>query len=247
LGAEKSIFAKNLCLTLTAASGAKITGLNSGNYRKVIDPSGDSAQVYFPNLMIGEQRDVLVVMGLPAVSEPDDAHRILASNLEYHRIEGGNQVNLAGQDCMISRVAIVDSSLERNNDVDVQINRALLDRATAASLALADQGNYEHARGHLNTTLEMVKTSASCRRNDKKSAAFVSELEATISNLEDEDTYRYGGGRSMMSEMASNINQQRCTYAKAGRSEVYQNKSSLGSQAKTKAKKASFFGSGSTY
>lgn len=242
LGAEKSIFSQNLCLTLTAAAGAKITDVHSGTYRKSIDPSGASAKVFFPNLMLGEQRDVLMVMDLPAVSDPEEAHTILSTNLEYSPIAAGSGVvSMVGQNCTISRVTAVDSKLERNSMVDVQVNRALLDSSTTASLALADQGDYVKARSNLNTVLNRIKESSSCKQKNAKSVAFVSELEATINSIENEDVYRRGGGRSMMSEMATNIGQQRCTYTKGGRSNAYQNDYSLGFQEKTKAKKMAFF------
>lgn len=241
LGAEKSIFAQNLCLTLSAASGAVITNVHAGSYRKVIDPTGTSAKVYFPNLMQGEQRDVLLMMNLPSVAEPEDNHTIVTTALDYGRIEGGEKVDMIGQPSVISRVSKVDPNLERDNNVDVQVNRALLESSTAASLALADQGKYENARSNLDSTLNKIKSSSSCQRQDAKTVAFVSEIEATIGNLRDANVYRCGGGRSMMTEMASNINQQRCTYTKTGRSDAYQNCASLGLQAKTQSKKAKFF------
>lgn len=245
LGAEKSIFAQNLCLTLTAPKGVRITNVHAGAYRKSLEPSGASVKIYFPNLMLGEQRDVLMVMDLPAVSKPEESHAILTTALEYTPIAptaDESVVRMNGQNCTISRVETVDSQLERNNAVDVQVNRALLNSTTAASLALADQGDYAKARNNLNTTLTRMKESASCRKQDAKTVAFVSELEATINSLENEDVYHRGGGRSMMSEMASNIGQQRCTYTKAGRSMAYQNDASVGCQMRTNSKKAKFFG-----
>lgn len=248
LGAEKSIFAQNLCLTLTAAAGAKITNVHAGAYRKLIDLSGASAKVYFPNLMMGEQRDVLMVMDLPAVSGPEEVHTIMSTGLEYTPIvpasgagTGTGVVSMTGQDCTISRVETVDTQLERNTAVDVQVNRVLLDSTTTASLALADQGDYVKAKKNLNSTLATMKESASCRQQDEKTVAFVSELEATINSIENENVYHRGGGRSMMSEMASNIGQQRCTYAKAGRSKAYQNESSMARQEVTNTKKMKFF------
>lgn len=247
LGAEKSIFAQNLCLTITAASGAIIKNVHSGNYRKTLEPSGASVNVYFPNLMQGEQRDILLMMDLPAASEPVENQCILTSRIQYSPIirtndsSGDNVVGKAGQECNVSRVSQVDTNLERDNNVDVQINRALLDRATAASVALADQGNFKKARTDLQATVEAIKSSSSGRRKDEKTISFVSELESTIDNFQD-DVYRFGGGRSMMTEMQSNINAQRCTYSKAGRSQAYQNDASVGFQAKTNRKKAAFFG-----
>ena len=166
----------------------------------------------------------------------------MTTDLTYVPIAGGGQINLTGQDCTISRVTEVDGNVERNNAVDVQINRALLDEATAASLALADQGDYKKARSNISTTLDRIKKSSSAARNDAKTVAFVSELEATMDGISDERTYNYGGGRSMMTEMCSNVNAQRCTYTKAGRSKMYQNDESLNYQTKTFSKKKKLFG-----
>ena len=243
LGAEKSIFAQNLCLSLTTSNGSRITNIHCGNYRKSIDPSGTSAKIYYPNLMLGEQRDVLMVMELPAVSEPKDNQVICKTTLEYSPIAStdGN-VTLVGQDCVISRVETVDKTLERNINVDVQVNRALLDSATTTSLAMADRGDYVLARKNLDDALTQIKSSTSCQRQDQKAVAFVTELESTMESFRDEDTYHRRGGRSMMSEMATNISHQRCTYAKEGRSKAYQNAASDHVQMYTNAKKMKFFG-----
>jgi uncharacterized protein YegL len=243
LGAEKSIFAQNLCLSLTASSGSLITNIHCGNYRKTIDASGTSAKVYYPNLMLGEQRDVLMVMDLPAVSEPQENQVLCTTSLEYSPIAASNDgnVSLVGQDCVVSRVDTVDKSLERNVNVDVQVNRALLDNATSTSLAMADSGDYVNARRNIDKALTQIKSSTSCQRNNQKTVAFVSELESTMESFRDEDTYHRKGGRSMMSEMADNISLQRCTYAKTGRSKAYQNASSDYVQTQTNAKKMKFF------
>jgi hypothetical protein len=243
LGAEKSIFAQNLCLSLIISNGSRITNIHCGNYRKSIDPSGTSAKIYYPNLMLGEQRDVLMVMELPAVSEPKDNQVICKTTLEYSPIAStdGN-VTLVGQDCVISRVETVDKTLERNINVDVQVNRALLDSATTTSLAMADRGDYVLARKNLDDALTQIKSSTSCQRQDQKAVAFVTELESTMESFRDEDTYHRKGGRSMMSEMATNISHQRCTYAKEGRSKAYQNAASDHVQMHTNAKKMKFFG-----
>ena len=242
LGAEKSIFAQNLCLTITPECGSRITNVHCGNYRKSIDASGSSAKIYYPNLMLGEQRDVLIVMDLPDVSEPEDNQVICKPTLEYTPIVSSEgKITMSGQECLVSRVGTVDKKLERNNNVDVQVNRALLDSTTTASLAMADRGEYEEARKNLHGTLDQIKSSSSCQRHDEKTVAFVSELESTIDNLRNDDVYLHQGGRSMMSEMATNISHQRCTYSKAGRSKAYQNASSDYVQSQTKTKKMKYF------
>merc|ERR1719453_1085487 len=158
------------------SNGVRLSKLHTGNYRKTISANCTSACVYFPNLMVGEQRDILIESDLPSVTSSQEIFEIFSSSLVYSPIATRDKVTVTGQDCVISRVLEADKNMERNNAVDVQINRTLLDKATTTSLALADEGNYKKACSNLTATLNDMKVSSSAIRRDHKTLAFISEL-----------------------------------------------------------------------
>lgn len=69
LGAEQSIFATNICLNINSGNNVMITSTESGNYRNELDSSGSTTKIHFNNIMIGEERDILLSLAIPAVSK----------------------------------------------------------------------------------------------------------------------------------------------------------------------------------
>lgn len=246
LGAEQSIFANNLCLTIKATTpGSVITQVESGLYRKEIARDGSFANVYFKNLMLGEERDVLVTMALPATSDESDAAPVLSTEVTY--VPLGVEVNspdrllARGDDCVVARVAAarLDPSVTRNERVDVEINRLLLTRATEEAMRAADSADYARAKRTIEEAIQEVSSSASMAAGNVKSAAFGAELQATLDNVRDANEYSRGGGRAYMSEQAQNYSAQRCCYQKSSRVEnVFQSASSGMQQSKAKNSKS---------
>lgn len=247
LGAEQSIFANNLCLTIRSAagSGTVITNVESGSYRKEVARDGSSVNIFFKNLMLGEERDVLLTLALPP--GPDCEHMdILTTEVSYvplgvdvNCVEG--RLSVAGMGCVVSRVpsAKLDPTLARNEKVDVEINRMVLTRATEQAMAAADSADFARARQHIQSAMEQVTSSHSMALGNAKSAAFGAELEATLQNVESRDQYTSFGGRAIMSEQAQNYSAQRCCYQKSSRApNMYQNDASNVSQFKANISKS---------
>jgi hypothetical protein len=247
LGAEQSIFANNLCLTISSAagSGTVISGVESGSYRKEVARDGFSVRVFFKNLMLGEERDVLLTLALPAASEGENIS-ILSTEVSY--VPLGVDVNsteerltISGGSCAVSRVtpARLDPSLSRNEKVDVEINRMVLTKATEEAMAAADSADFVQAKKRIEAAWEQVTASPSMAAGNTRSAAFGAELKATLQNVANRDEYTGFGGRAMMSEQAQNYSAQRCCYQKASRTpNAYQNFSSDSLQAKAKVSKS---------
>jgi len=244
LGAEKSIFATKVVLTVDVRPGVKITNAHSGSYRKHIEFDGSRLNVYYNNLMIGEQRDVLVTVEVSACGEEVAASELFTTRMQYQPVGGGSEVTIAGGSCVVSRLtqARVNPALQRHDDVDVQVNRMMLAEATEAALKAADENDYSKATEHLQSTLQAVKCSKSAQAGNVKSVGFAKELEQNVSNLCDATTYKSKGGRSMVTEMYQSHNVQRCTYAKEGASaDMWQNTTSAGFQSNAKSKKKAMF------
>lgn len=266
LGAEQSIFATNICLTITAAGpssdndskpsadangnanangGVIITAAESGSYRNEVHPSGSSTKVYFNNIMLGEERDVLVSLALPpstSISRFDQT--LLHTSVSYTPVGSREICTHAGSECILSRVPsneLTSASTQRNERVDVQINRMLLVEATKESLKLADRGEYEQATQVVESTMRTIGESSSMANQNMKTKAFVDELGSTLSNVRNRDVYQTKGGRAVLSQQNQDYGMQRQAYAREGFEGVYQNKVSKASQARANTSKSSWY------
>jgi hypothetical protein len=256
LGGEQSIFATNICLTITAgppasddskegeSRGVMITSAESGSYQKEVHPSGSFTKVFFNNIMLGEERDVLVSLALPASSSSTQIDQtLLHTCVSYSPVGSRETLTRTGGSCVISRVPqseLSAASTQRDERVDVQINRMLFVEATKESLNYADKGDYEKARTVVEKTMAEIRGSSSMANQNVKTRAFVDELGSTLSNVRDRDVYQTKGGRAVLSQQNQDYGLQRQAYAREGVEGVYQNKFSKSSQAKAKNMKSSW-------
>lgn len=256
LGAEQSIFATNICLTIHTgpssasessgidSNGVMITSTESGSYRHEIHPSGSYTKVYFNNIMLGEERDVLVSMVLPGCTSLARANQtILHTSVTFTPIGSDQASSRSGEECIIARVPVEElstSSVQRNERVDVQVNRMLFVAATKESLNFADSGDYNKAREVVEKAMKEISGSSSMAKQNIKTKTFVDELNSTLANVRDRDVYQSKGGRAVLSQQNQDYGLQRQAYAREGIEGVYQNKCSKSSQAKANYKKSGF-------
>jgi hypothetical protein len=251
LGAEQSLFATNLCLTIHSGpsessnddSGVTITAVESGNYRNQVHQRGASATVFFNNLMLGEERDMLVTLSLlPSSSTARVNQTVLRTSVTYTPVGSQEPCNRCGGDCVVTRLSSEELSTspapQRNERVDVQINRMLFVEATKESLNYADKGDYESATRVVEKTISEINRSTSMATQNLKTRAFVDELGSTLSNVRDQNIYQSKGGRAILSQQAQDYGAQRQTYAREGVEGVYQNKFAKSSQARAKTTKS---------
>jgi hypothetical protein len=252
LGGEQSIFATNICLTIAAgpsesedskeeSSGVMITSAEAGSYKKEVHPSGSYTKVFFNNIMLGEERDVLVSLALPPSSSSTGFDQTLLHTSVSFSPVGSRETILtrSGGDCVISRV-LSAASTQRDERVDVQVNRMLFVEATKESLNYADKGDYENAKTVVEKTMAEIRGSSSMATQNKKTKAFVDELGSTLSNVRDRDVYQTKGGRALLSQQNQDYGLQRQAYAREGVEGVYQNKCAKSSQARAKTTKSSW-------
>jgi hypothetical protein len=150
--------------------------------------------------------------------------------------------NRCGGDCVVTRLSSEELSTspapQRNERVDVQINRMLFVEATKESLNYADKGDYESATRVVEKTISEINRSTSMATQNLKTRAFVDELGSTLSNVKDRNIYQSKGGRAILSQQAQDYGAQRQTYAREGVEGVYQNKFAKSSQARAKTTKS---------
>mmetsp|Transcript_9083 Transcript_9083/g.9607 ORF Transcript_9083/g.9607 Transcript_9083/m.9607 type:complete len:572 (+) Transcript_9083:458-2173(+) len=244
IGAEQSIFARNICLTINSNNGCMITSTESGSYQHELDKSGSNTKVYFNNILLGEERDILLSLAIPSVSITNQINQlILSTNVSYSLIGSSQSSNILGSDCNIRRFPlneISNLSKERNEAVDVQINRIRLINATKQSLQYADNGNYTEAKKVVEDTIKEMQDSTSMKKNNMKTKAFVNELNITLTNVRSSDIYQSKGGRAMLSQQQQDYGLQRQAYARDGTEGVYQNAFAKSSQMKAKNLKSSY-------
>jgi predicted transglutaminase-like cysteine proteinase len=249
LGAEQSIFATNICLTFTSRtesdsedSGVTIKAVESGNYRNQVHPKGATATVVFNNLMLGEERDVLVTLALSSsLSSTRIDQTLLYTSVTYTPVGSREQCSRTGGECVVTRLPpqeLSNSTPQRNERVDVQVNRMLLVEATKESLNFADKGDYDMARRVVETTISEINRSSSMATNNIKTRAFVDELGSTLTNVRDRDIYQKKGGRAVLSQQAQDFGAQRQTYAREGTEGVYQNGYAKSCQSRAKTSKS---------
>lgn len=252
LGGEQSIFATNICLHIAAGPedsnegsvGAMIISTESGSYQKEIHPSGSFIKVFFNNLMLGEERDVLVSLVLPSSSSSTRQDQtLLHTSVSYSPVGSRMTLTHIGANCVISRCPLSELSsvsTQRDERVDVQINRILFLEATKESLDHADKGDYEKAKTVVENTMVTIRGSSSMAKQNPKTRAFVDELGSTLSNVRDRDVYQTKGGRALLSQQNQDYGLQRQAYAREGVESVYQNSFAKSSQAKAKVMKTSW-------
>jgi hypothetical protein len=249
---QGNILLTNLTLSISSAlAGVQITSANAGRYNTVVDSGKTSASVSFANMFCGEKRDILLQLSVPPAPGPGYSN-LLSASLQYSAL--GETYQLATQQpsssstsaaasCGVERVADDDERLKERTralEVDEQINRLTVTTATGAAITSADNGNMAEARRILNHAIVTIGSSPSYSANSAISVALMRELRDALSNTESRERYDRGGGKSSMFESLSSNVQQRSTYTKAGKANMYQSGSSVSAQQVFKGKKGGF-------
>eukprot|EP01036_Dinobryon_divergens_P028637 gene28637-37617_t len=248
---QGNILLTNLTLCISSAlAGVQITSANAGRYNTVVDSSRTSASVSFANIFCGEKRDILLQLSVPLAPGPCYS-TLLSASLQYSAL--GESYRLAAQSsssstsaaasCGVERLADDDERLKERSralGVDEQINRFTVTTATGAAITSADNGNMAEARRILNQAIVAIGSSPSYAANSAISVALMRELKDALGNTESRERYDRGGGKSSMFESLSSNVQQRSTYTKAGKANMYQSSSSASAQQVFNGKKGGF-------
>ena len=125
LGAQQSICARDICVTVRASSGAVFGRISSGNYRNTVSADKTEANIFFTNLLQGESRDILVAMDIPAVSAPTDCFQLMEPSVTYRTLDmssAAEPLRVQGDMSTIGRLSVdqLDPAIKRSLAVDVQ-------------------------------------------------------------------------------------------------------------------------------
>ena len=194
-------------------------------------------------MFLGETREVLVKLSVPAVTE---------AVLDYELVRAAATFRVQGEltsaplretaqpaTCVVQRLSAerLNHTLERDMEVDVQLNRLQVTAAVDSALRDADSGNLDAARATLTAAKVALSISVSHRARSNTVLALMQEVDDALNRVRSRGEYQ-SGGRAMMQECVSNNSYQRSTYSKAGRIQKFQTPNSCAMQSAAAAPSA---------
>ena len=244
---QGSILLTNLTLRLSSsAHDVQINSASAGRYSTSVDASKTLATVSIANMFCGEKRDVLLQVSVPQVPHPCFSP-LLSASLQYSAFgeaysypPSTSSTAAGGITCGVERVDDSDERLRsqtRALEVDEQINRLTVTAATRSAMAAADRGDMTEARRILLEAISVVTSSPSLAANSAQATGLLQELRDALDSTVTRENYHQRGGKNAMCETYSSTMQQRSTYTKLGKVNLYQSTSSVSNQDEFKRKK----------
>jgi Mg-chelatase subunit ChlD len=227
-------------LSTSSASTLRIITANAGRYPCTLQADG-SYTVSYANMFAGEQRDVIVVISVPAVGVAYDIYPILHASAQYTAVEGitcravpmlssletGTPYGapapyasiLKGEPntvvCSVKRC--ITPSEEINAAVDVQVSRFKAMQAMQSAMTSADEGEFERSNALLAQCISTLKTSPGYALKNAVVSSAVDDLEEAMSNTRSAYMYNSIGGKATMCENLTSHSAQRKAYNKMGK------------------------------
>ncbi len=193
----------------------------------------------------GESREVLFRLELPALTAHADTYALLSAVAVYsvQSSAGSDATRRHSSECLcvVQRVPAdrLDPAMERDVNVDVQVNRIKSTAALTNALRAADAGNFDSAKEILTAAHTQILESVSYRAGNAMTKGLVVDLVDALSRVRSRGDYA-AGGRAMMSEATVTNDRQRSCYTKAGKVNNYQSSSSSACQQQASTSKGYF-------
>lgn len=236
IGAQQGQSLTDITLNLEGCErGVAVGQVLAGRYTHHLAADGRTAAVSFVNMFLGESRDILLKMTVPAVMESVE---------DYELVRASGTFLVQGQDrsaplhstqtastCVVQRLSDdrINPLQTRDLAVDVQLNRVDVTETVTAALKDADSQNFTAARDVLTATRNRLLISPSLQAKRPVAVGLLQEVDDALQRVSSSSEYGRGG-RAMMQECLSNNSYQRTTYVKKGKTNMYQTESSSGMQ-----------------
>jgi hypothetical protein len=189
---------------------------------------------------MGESRDILLLLSLPAVDEPIQDYELFKAHATYF-IQGDNTKRASEiLSCSLVRVAVneIPTSLDREISIDVLVNRHDYTTSLQHALLLADGNNFDEAKSIIQCVLTSITSSISFIQNNYITISLVTDLQDALRIVNSKQEYKIQGGRASIQERSLNNAGQRECYQKRSRANnVYQTSSSNVMQIKARSTK----------
>lgn len=231
IGTQQGRSLSNITLRLQCGEPeVSIVQVQAGRYPNTLLPDRRAGTVSFLNMYMGEARDILVQMRVPAVEGGVAEYPLLTASASYALSDGSGSaasaaavIEVEAVPCSVARVPAdaLDPNMVRALDVDVSLNRVLCTAAVAEALRNADAGNFGIAKEVIAAAKEKLAASVSFRSGNSTVTGLMQELEDALLRVRSRGDYEYGG-RAMMAEAFTTNTYQRSCYTKAGRVKKYQ-------------------------
>lgn len=238
IGTQQGRSLSNITLQMQcpAETDVSIAQLQAGRYTNILQPDGRAGRVSFLNMYMGETRDILLQMRVPAVANAVADYPLVTASASYSLNDGSDSAtaatfNVQPVQCCVARVPAdaLDPNMVRNLDVDVSLNRVLCTAAVAEALRNADAGNFGIAKEVIAAAKAKLAASVSYRNNNSTVTGLMQELDDALLRVRSRGEYEHGGRAMMTEAMATNTYQRSC-YTKSGRAAKYQTSSSSAMQ-----------------
>eukprot|EP01032_Pedospumella_encystans_P011085 gene11085-12918_t len=236
IGAQQGQSLSNITLSLQACErDVRITQVLSGRYPHALLADGRAASVSFVNMFLGESREVLVKLSVPAVTDTVLDYELVRTTATF-RVQGETaavplrEAQLPAT-CVVQRLSAdrLNPALTRDMEVDVQLNRLQVTAAVDSALKDADAGRMDAARATLTSARIVLLASVSHQAKHLTALSLLQEVDDALSRVQSRAEYDRGG-RAMMQECVSSNAYQRSTYNKAGRIAKFQTSHSASMQ-----------------
>lgn len=239
IGTQQGTILRDVTVHVTTCPDVIIDGVMAGRYPS--RSTSNSAVITFADLYSGEQRDVLIRLRIPAISNPVEEFPLLVSTASYHLSGQTERVVVGGGSCHVKRVdpkLLGDACPKRDLGVDSQLLRVRCTEAMQSALEIADGGNIAVAREALQKTRADLLESVSYGEQEPVAVELLREVDQALEKLQSREIYEREGGRAVIQESYTSYCRQRSAYSKA--SNIYQNEASAFMQRKAKEAKGFF-------
>lgn len=238
IGTQQMQALSNINLTIEACEhDVRILATQAGRYTTTVASDGRRSTVQFRNMYMGETREILLKLSVPAVASAMEDYALIMPSVTYQAQEDGATLSRSGAACIIQRLSqeqLTSAATSRNIQIDLSLNRILCTESVASAVRDADSGNFGAAKMTIATAKAKLQSSISYQQlvvaagNNTTALGAGSALLALMQELDDallrvnsRDDY-HRGGKAMMMETVSANSYQRSTYTKCGRAKKYQ-------------------------
>ena len=234
IGTIQGVSLSNINLNVqTSERNVVIEQIIAGRYITSKSVDGRSGTISFVNMYIGESRDILLLLSLPAVDEPIQDYELFKAHATYY-IQGDITKRESNSiECNVDRNQMNQSDLNNTNiiqrdiTVDVHINRHACTTSLSSALLLADNNNFEEAKIKIQNALTSLKTSVSYQAKNIIVITLEADLMEALQIVSSKQQYSMRGGRATIEEVSRNHTIQRECYQKSYRTaSAYQTSSS---------------------
>ncbi|MCO5558901.1 hypothetical protein L7F22_012491 [Adiantum nelumboides] len=215
IGGLLSVVTQDVQLTIScSAPGIIITAIHSGSYDNSILDSARHGIVKLGDLYAEEERDVLVDLKLPALSESEEPivmSLVQAACIYKDPLTQKVIQNIAEELSIVRPFAVEGGQQLISLEVDRQRNRLQTAEAIAEARSLADQGNIEAAQCGLRNARAQLGASASAHAGDRLCHVLESELNEIQERMANRQLYERSGRAYLLSAQSSHLRQRATT------------------------------------